>query len=320
MGAAVRADVTVTFIGLKQGMYTGHGRSCCGRIEFSDLGVPDSVFRDMLPSALRMDLSDWSRFRSARPRHAHKGDYGHVLVIGGDYGYAGAARMAAEAAARTGAGLVSLATRPEAAVAISAAVPVVMAHAVTRPDELQPLLEKATVVAIGPGLGQAEWGSRLLARVLESSMPMILDADALNMLARDPVTMDHWVLTPHPGEAARLLHTTAADVNSDRFTSVRRLSRNYGGVGVLKGSGTLVADGATIHVCSGGNPGMASGGMGDVLTGIIAGLAAQKYSLADAARAGVTLHAAAGDAAAAASGERGMLATDLLPWVRNLIN
>lgn len=319
MGAAVRADVTVTFVGLKQGMFTGHGSTCCGRICFSGLDIPETVYQRFTPAATRIDYAALSRLLTPRERHAHKGDNGHVLVVGGDYGYAGAERMTAEAAARTGAGLVSLGTRPEHAAAIPLAVPEIMARGIDKPADLNPLLERATVIAVGPGLGQADWGSRLLAHVLESKLPLVVDADALNLIARDPVHSDNWVLTPHPGEAARMLQTPTGEITADRFAAVRSLQKKYGGVIVLKGSGTLVADAAVIHLCSGGNPGMATGGMGDVLTGIIAALIAQGMALNDAARLGVCLHAAAADAAAA-DGERGLLATDLMPWLRKLVN
>ena len=319
MGAAVRAAVTVTFVGMKQGLCSGAGREYCGRIYFSSLDLPGEFQDRLRPAAIRMDLSTQSHLLNARARDAHKGHFGHVLVLGGDYGYAGAARMTAQAAARTGAGLVSLGTRPEHAVAIPLAVPEIMAHSIKDIADLQPLLKKATVVAIGPGLGQSAWGSSLLTSVLETDLPLVIDADALSMLARDPVVSERWVLTPHPGEAARMLQTTTKAITADRFASVQRLQEKYGGVCVLKGSGTLVANGDAIYCCSGGNPGMASGGMGDVLTGIIAGLIAQNLGLAEAARLGVCLHAAAADASAGA-GERGMLATDLMPWVRKLSN
>jgi len=319
LGAAVHAAITVTFVGMKQGLYSGAGREYCGRIYFSSLDMP-AEFQDRLrPAAIRMDLSTQSHSLNVRARDGHKGHYGHVLVLGGDYGYAGAARMASQAAARTGAGLVTLGTRPEHAVAIPLVVPEIMAHSIKNITDLHPLLKQATVVAIGPGLGQSSWGSSLLTAVLETDLPLVIDADALNMLARDPVASERWVLTPHPGEAARMLQTTTEAVADDRFASIQRLQEMYGGVCVLKGSGTLVANGDAIYLCSGGNPGMASGGMGDVLTGIIAGLIAQNLGLAEAARLGVCLHAAAADAAAGA-GERGMLATDLMPWVRKLSN
>ena len=156
--------------------------------------------------------------------------------------------------------------------------------------------------------------------VLESKLPLVVDADALNLIAQEPVRSDHWILTPHPGEAARLLNTTSTEVQADRIAAVKAIQEKYAGVIVLKGSGTLVlnAQGST-SICSAGNPGMASAGMGDVLTGTIAGLLAQGLSLDDAAKVGVCIHAAAADEAAE-EGERGLLARDLMPWLRRFVN
>ncbi|MBM2829687.1 MAG: carbohydrate kinase, partial [Gammaproteobacteria bacterium] len=230
------------------------------------------------------------------------------------------ARMAGEAAARVGAGLVSLATRAEHAAVISMARPEIMAHGVESTGQLLPLLERANIVAIGPGLGQSHWALSLLAKILESELPIVVDADALNLLAQEPAQNKRWILTPHPGEAARLLACDTAMIQTDRFTAARKLQQRYGGVIVLKGSGTVIVDqDGDVAVCSAGNPGMASGGMGDVLTGVIAGFVAQGYGLGDAARLGVCLHAAAGDEAAR-EGERGLLASDLMPLLRRLVN
>jgi len=214
-----------------------------------------------------------------------------------------------------------VATRPEHAWALPVAQPELMARGVAAAADLKPLLERATVVALGPGLGQSDWSQRLLARILDTDKPLVVDADALNLLAREPAARANWVLTPHPGEAARLLGCTAAEVQADRFACVRALQSRYGGTVVLKGSGTLVLGAAgPCGVCDGGNAGMASGGMGDVLTGVIAGLLAQGLEAGAAAALGVCLHAAAADQAAAGGGERGLLATDLLPWIRRLAN
>lgn len=320
LGTAVRADVTLSFIGLKAGLFSGAGRDCCGRIEFSDLEVPATVYQDVPIAARRIDYRSMRTHLPPRRRSAHKGHYGHVLVIGGDSGFLGAARMAAEAAARTGAGLVSVATRAGHADSLASARPELMVHGIEMPAELGPLLQRATVVAIGPGLGRSDWALQLLSTVLESRLPLVLDADALNLLAAQPCRHDNWILTPHPGEAARLLETDTPTVQADRLASLVQLQSRYGGVIVLKGSGTLIAGGESPPaLCSDGNPGMASGGMGDVLTGIIAGLLAQGHALATAAELGVCLHAAAADAAAT-EGERGLLASDLYPHLRRLVN
>ena len=245
-----------------------------------------------------------------------------MLVIGGELGMAGAARMAGEAAARCGAGLVSVATRAAHAGLQAAARPELMFHGVEAPEALEPLMNRATVIAVGPGLGRGDWGRAMWQAALAGDKPLVLDADALNLLAVEPVFRNHWILTPHSGEAARLLKMTPAQVEADRFAAVEDLALRFGGVAVLKGAGSLIASRADGQVALGttGNPGMASGGMGDVLTGVIAALVAQGLPLFAAARAGVYLHGWAGDQAAQAGGERGLLATDLLPWLRQGVN
>ena len=247
---------------------------------------------------------------------------GHVLVVGGDRGFGGAARLTAEAAARSGAGLVSLATRPEHVAPVLSARPEIMVRGVVDADDLSGLLKQASVIAVGPGLGRDRWGRALWSRVAEVAKPLIVDADGLNLLAESPRYRDDWVLTPHPGEAARLLARNTSQIQADRFAAVRNLRLRFGGVALLKGAGTLVSVENTrpVGVCSSGNPGMASGGMGDVLTGVIAGLVAQGFTLGDATELGVCLHAAAADAAALDGGERGMLATDLMPQLRRFVN
>nr|VFJ48361.1 MAG: NAD(P)H-hydrate epimerase [Candidatus Kentron sp. FM]VFJ58558.1 MAG: NAD(P)H-hydrate epimerase [Candidatus Kentron sp. FM]VFK08918.1 MAG: NAD(P)H-hydrate epimerase [Candidatus Kentron sp. FM] len=325
LGCAVLADLTVTFIGLKQGMFTGQGRDRCGEIRFDDLAVPGAVYERFEPSARRIDYDTTRHLLPAtRARTAHKGDFGHVLVVGGDAGFAGAARMAGEAAARTGAGLVSIATRRAHAAIIGASRPELMCHGVENAVDLQALLARATVVALGPGLGRSSWGKTLLGTVLETELPMIIDADGLNLLASLPgygAGNCNRVLTPHPGEAARLLDQDSAQIQNDRFRAARALVARFGGTAVLKGSGTLILDqeGAPC-IASEGNPGMATGGMGDVLTGIIAGLMAQGVAPDRAARLGVCLHGRAADMAAEKDGERGMLAGDLMAWIRRLMN
>ena len=320
MGGAVKADLTVTFIGLKQGLFTGDGPEHCGAVVFDDLQAPPAVQASQSPSA-RL-LPPWVSGLPRRSRGAHKGNYGHVLVVGGAPGFSGAARMAGEAAARVGAGLVSVATHPNHAAVLNSGRPELMCHAIATADELHPLLERASVVAVGPGLGlgQAGWGRVLFDAVLDSGLPLVVDADALNLLARSPIKRDDWVLTPHPGEAGRLLNTTSAAIQADRFAAIAAIQERFGGTVVLKGSGSLVLGPASIPaICTQGNPGMASGGMGDVLTGVVAGLLAQGLDFTEAAETGVRLHSAAGDRAAI-DGERGLLAGDLLPWIRTLVN
>ena len=313
-GVAVRAVVTATFIVHKRGMHT-HQAELAGEVVLHSLGVPDGILD--APDATVLT----PRGLPPRPRDSHKGSNGHVLAIGGDHGTGGAVRMAAEAAARTGAGLISVATRAENVLAMNTARPELMAHAVDGPQTLEPMLEKASVVALGPGLGQAAWGHALWTTALDAGKPTVLDADGLNLLhAESRVLPARIVLTPHPGEAARLLGMSTAEVQADRFTAVRTLARRFEAVAVLKGNGSLIAspDGE-VAVCPWGNPGMASGGMGDTLTGIIAGLLAQGCAPFEAACLGVGLHARAADVAAR-HGERGLLAGDLLEPLRRLVN
>jgi len=326
LGSAVRAQATVSFIGLKQGMFTADGVDCCGDIRFEGLDVPAAVYAGQILAARRLSWSKESDRLSPRPRSAHKGHFGHVLVVGGDHGFGGAARLAAEAAARCGAGLVSVATRAAHVGGILAACPELMVHAVDHVHALEPLLVKASVVVLGPGLGTQAWGRALFEMTIESRRRLVLDADGLNLLSETPVdarlAAENWIYTPHPGEAARLLQVCTAEIHDDRFAAAETLQRRLGGCVVLKGAGSIVSSPGSVPpaLCSDGNPGMASGGMGDVLAGTIAGLAAQGWEPRDAAELGVSLHAAAADRAAATQGERGLLASDLLPHLRTLIN
>lgn len=256
-----------------------------------------------------------------RDRDAQKGDFGHVLVIGGDYGMGGAVRLAAEAALRVGAGLVSVATHPEQVTLVSSARPEIMCHGIQKASELSFLLEKCSVIVLGPGLGKSKWSRALFESVLSCDLPQVLDADALNLLSESPCQQHHWILTPHPGEAARLLQQDVKTVQADRIESANALANRYQGVVVLKGADTIVQqENALPAICPLGNPGMATAGMGDVLSGVIGGLLAQHFSLLQAAKIGVLLHAAAGDEAAKINGERGLIATDLMLPLHRLVN
>lgn len=322
-GTAVQADATISFVARKQGLYTGIARDCCGQMAFDDLGVPEVALAAAGEApAVLLDLSLLrAAFLPPRRRDAHKGDCGHVLVLGGDHGYGGAVRLAGEAAARAGAGLTSVATRPQHVPALIAGRPELMVRGVDTAADLTPLLARAGVLAIGPGLGQGDFGRALFGTALGSGLPLVVDADALNLLAAMPERRTDWILTPHPGEAARLLGTDTAQVEADRYAAVRALQSRFGGVVVLKGAGTLVCDGRMpIGVVPYGNPGMASGGMGDVLTGLIAALWAQGLPPLAAAALGACVHGAAGDTLASRQGERGLLAGDLPGVLPALLN
>jgi len=320
-GSAIDATTTITFVARKRGMFTGAARDHCGDIVLDDLAIPATVFAAARADAGLLDADAISASLPPRAPNAHKGNFGHVLAIGGDLGFGGAIRLAGEASLRVGAGLVSVATRAENVGALNAARPELMASGVGGPQELEMLLQRASVIALGPGLGQRAWGHALWHTAIAAGKPVVLDADGLNLLARDPLSLPaNTVLTPHPGEAARLLACDIRTIAADRFAAVRELARRHQCVCVLKGAGTLVATPqGEVAVCPWGNPGMASGGMGGVLTGVIAGLLAQGLDAYSAASNGVALHARAGDIAAR-DGESGLLASDLFASLRVLRN
>ncbi|MFL1484535.1 NAD(P)H-hydrate dehydratase [Marinobacter sp. LN3S78] len=319
-GDAVRADVTATFIGRKIGLLTGKGPHFAGEVAYDALGAEQDI--EGCPAVPVATLSTWESRKGLLPvpsMAAHKGDFGHVLVIAGDRGFGGAGLLAAEAAARSGAGLVSLATRPEHVSPALARCPSLMVRGVIHGNDLEPLLEKADVVVCGPGIGQAAWGQQMLQQVLASGKPRLLDADALNLLStRVAVSSDYQVITPHPGEAARLLACSVADIESDRLVAVERLQQNFGGIALLKGAGTLVAAPERLPVVIGGaNPGMATGGMGDILSGIAGGFMAQAVrggdsDLTDAVVNAAALHLAAANVASRQRGYRSLLPQDVL--------
>jgi ADP-dependent NAD(P)H-hydrate dehydratase / NAD(P)H-hydrate epimerase len=315
LGCAIIADMTVTFIGRKQGLFTNDGPDHAGRVVFCSLDVPEKVYENQKFKPVRMLSSPGF---PGRRKNSHKTTHGHVLVIGGDEGMGGAVILSGEAALRTGAGLVSVATRPGNISALLARRPEIMARGIDTKDQLLPLMAKASALVIGPGLGQSDWSRELLSAAFESRLPMVVDADGLNILASQVTKREHWILTPHPGEGSRLLDGTA--VQDDRFTAVRSIQQKYGGIVLLKGIGTLVCDGSEVSLCPFGNPGMATAGMGDVLSGVIGALLAQGYSYHEAATRGVSLHARAGDIAAENGGQRGLIATDVITSIRRLVN
>jgi hydroxyethylthiazole kinase-like uncharacterized protein yjeF len=321
LGTAIKANATITFIGMKFGLVTGSGVAHAGDVYCDDLKLPKEIFSLTQGVLEKIALPQFAKYLQPRPRDMNKGAAGHVLIIGGAPGYSGAPRMAAAAALRVGAGLVTVATHPKNAAMLNAELPEVMCTGVWQARALTPLLKKATVVVIGPGLGQSLWAKALLKKVLASKLPVLVDADGLNLLARKPISRNNWIITPHPGEAARLLTLTAQQVQADRLHAVQQLQLRFNAVTVLKGAGTLVlAPHVATAICEAGNPGMATGGTGDILSGVIGGLVAQGIPPGEAAKLGVCLHASAGDLAAAAGGERGMIATDLLPFLRRLVN
>ncbi|HFZ8994504.1 TPA: bifunctional ADP-dependent NAD(P)H-hydrate dehydratase/NAD(P)H-hydrate epimerase [Citrobacter freundii] len=318
-GAVVEAAHTITFIALKPGLLTGKARDVTGKLHFNALGLESWLAGEDAPIQ-RFDASQLAQWFKPRRPTSHKGDHGRLTIIGGDRGTAGAIRMAGEAALRTGAGLVRVLTRSENIAPLLAARPELMVHELTA-QSLEESLEWADAVVIGPGLGQQEWGKKALHKVENFRKPMLWDADALNLLAIHPDKRHNRIITPHPGEAARLLGCSVKEIESDRLLSAHRLVKRYGGVVVLKGAGTIVAaENGASGIIDAGNAGMASGGMGDVLSGIIGALAGQNVSPYDAACAGCVAHGAAADVLAARNGTRGMLATDLFSTLQRIVN
>lgn len=324
-GAVVRADLTVTFIAMKLGLLTGLGVDCVGTLILEDLNLDVArLIKQQVAAggvAPCVVLSEPRVRLPARRPGAYKNEFGHVAVLAGDHGGGGAAILAAEAALRTGAGLVSVGTRAQHVAPLLARRPELMVRDVAGKLAAMELLERASVILVGPGLGQAAWGQQLYAAALavvagldgQRAIPTVIDADALNLIAGGAKVPAHAVLTPHPGEAARLLGCSNGDVEGDRVGAVLELARRYDCVAVLKGAGTLVADSTGLGcVCPLGNPGMATAGMGDSLAGVIAGVVAQQGLTVDWVGRAVQLHAAAGDRVAARLGEASVLAGDLI--------
>jgi hydroxyethylthiazole kinase-like uncharacterized protein yjeF len=320
-GTAVVATQTLQFIAAHAGLYTGDALEYTGTLLLDDLQAPAAAFDDdVVTHASQLQQDALVRWLLPRRRNTHKGESGRVLCIGGDHGSGGAIVLCAEAALRSGTGLLSVATRQAHVTALLARCPEVMVHAVESGTDLETLLAVTDVVALGPGLGQGDWARGLFALAVRAGKPLVLDADALNLLGPQRQLPAGTILTPHPGEAARLLGVGSAEIQRDRFHAARILSDRHGAVVVLKGAGTVIAaPGQPLRVIGAGNPGMAVGGMGDLLTGAIAALRAQGLSAFDAASAGALLHALAGDAAAV-DGQRGLLPSDLLPFLRRLAN
>jgi ADP-dependent NAD(P)H-hydrate dehydratase / NAD(P)H-hydrate epimerase len=336
LGCAVEADLTVSFIGMKQGLLTGEGRDFTGEIVFDSLEIPEEIYTSIAAPeshAQRIDINDATRHLLPRRKSSHKGSHGHVVVIGGDFGFGGAALLAAEAAQRAGSGLVSVITRSSHRPAFLARKPELMVLG-TEDESSDPeaLLERASAIAIGPGLGRNKWSRHLFQLALSTQQargtPLIIDADGLNLLAERRETgaspkRSNWILTPHPGEAASLLACSTEEIQSDRFTAVNKMAVLFGGVCLLKGSGSLICDAENpdrIFLNTEGNAGMATAGMGDVLAGIVASLVGQGMDLSNALCCAVSIHGEAADLAMELGGEKGMTASDLFPFIRQLVN
>ena len=327
-GVAIKADVTVSFIGLKQGMFTAQAKDVCGDVIFNNLGLPAEVYSSVECETQLLNAIDYSLLPK-RAASSHKGRFGHVLIVGGNAGMPGAVILAARAALRTGAGLVTIITVPQNLQAIISAVPEAMVKTCEYDSEnstaitdlfRQAFIKDITHVAIGMGLGQDDWSLKILQHCAQLNKPMVIDADALNLIASHDITISSsLVITPHPGEAARLLSKNitigTADVQKNRFDAVKSLYRLFENsqscTVILKGSGTLIFDGQLIKICNRGNAAMSAPGMGDVLSGIVIALMAQDINISDAAALAVCLHASAAELVIGDK-TRGLLASDVI--------
>ena len=319
LGPTVYANITITFVGLKTGLLTGQARNFTGEIVLDTLDLPVEVASEVTELGSTIADSIRTRLLPVRKATSYKTNFGHVLIVGGNRGYPNAARLAGEAAARTGAGLVTVATHPDSVAPIAAGCASLMVKGVRDERGLGPLLKKIDVIVVGPGLGQDAWAQKMFARVMTAKLPLIIDADALHLLSKKGGTNDHWVLTPHPGEAAKLLACKVEDVESDRVAAIMALHELFKGVTILKGAGTLTCYEHYLGFCTRGNASLATGGSGDVLAGIIAGLIAQEISMFEASNCGVLLHGLAGESVST-QGTRGILAEDLLSALYPLVN
>ena len=262
-----------------------------------------------------------------RNSESHKGDFGHVLVVAGNIGFGGAALLSSKAAIKIGAGLVSLATRSEHLQAALSFAPEVMTKPVDSGQSLENYLDLPTVICLGPGLGKDYWSEQMIYKSLENThknkTPILIDADGLNLLPEFSKKLPlpkKIVLTPHLGEAARLLNTSVEKVKKNKISAAKRISNKYNSVVVLKSHETLICKEDKIYICDKGNPGMATAGMGDVLSGMISGLIAQKLSLFEAACLGVDLHARAGDIYSEKNNQQSLLPTDIIDLFARVIN
>ncbi|PJE78644.1 Bifunctional NAD(P)H-hydrate repair enzyme Nnr [invertebrate metagenome] len=325
LGCAIAATATITFIGIKQGLLTGAGTEQTGQLFFDDLSIPDTIYQQVTENSTRLGDAAMAKRIHPRVRNSHKGTYGTAVLMGGNHGMAGAIIMAAEAAMACGTGKVYAATRPEHLIALLARRPEVMTIPISQDfDQLSSVVQQASALVIGPGLGMDKWAKRLLQFAINQPQPLIMDADALNLLSENPDGLLQrsapTVVTPHPGEADRLLNVSTSTIQKNRFHAVTSIAQKFKAITVLKGAGSLISDGQHTWLCSAGNPGMAVAGMGDILSGVIGSLLAQGFSAIDAACLGVWLHSTAADHLSQQQGEIGMMATELIPLIRQQLN
>lgn len=331
LGSALNADMTISFLTHKFGFYTAKGPDTCGEILFNDLNISleaPQALNSVTPIAHSHNLAFWLAKKPKQLKTFHKGNTGTSLLIGGNHSMTGALQLSASAALHTGCGLTKVITRKSHHASLSSLHPEIMCFS---HKDWKNIFTQSFAIGIGPGLGQDKWAEKLWQTFLSTlNRPVsVVDADALNLLAKttnhngtmmtEHYQQSQWILTPHPAEAARLLNCSTLEIQSDRLTAIKKLQRKFGGVIVLKGNGTLIYDGQQMELCRYGNPGMAKGGMGDVLTGTITSLLAQEMDLFDAACLGVNLHAAAADNIAKTEGLTAVIPSKIPKYYSKLL-
>ncbi len=315
MPCAIKADLTVSFIGRKIGCYLTDGSDYCGELLFDDLGISSSALNSEIPLCTIINDDNIS-LPTIRASNSHKSQYGHILVIGGDRGMPGAVRLAAIAALRAGAGMVSVCVHPDNYSAIAAADPELMVGVW---GDLEHLLERASVVVVGPGLGQSADAKKLLDKIAGCNKPMVIDADALHADFLDRLQSDNTVITPHPGEAARLLNCSVPQIQQNRVQAIQDLIQCWATACILKGSGSLVSQqGMPISLCHNGHSGMATAGSGDVLSGLVGAYLGQGLTPLEAARCGAYVHALAAENYAREYHPDSLIASDLVQRIASV--
>jgi len=308
------AEQTVSFLGLKPGLLTGAGRACSGVITLAELGYPLSY------SEQAISVLNTPQARPPKPVSAHKGSFGTVVVLAGNRGMSGAARLAGEAALRTGAGKVIVATHPSHAASLNLTRPELMVYPVADSKDVLRLLGHADALVVGPGLGRDRWTNDVWRSLRHFDGPVVVDADGLSRLGTRSLQNNPAVITPHPGEAAGMLDCSIAEIEDNRLQSALELSARYFCTAVLKGAGSLIASDKQLNICARGTPALATAGSGDVLSGVISALLAAGIEPHQAAVQGVVLHAVAGEICAQQQGEWGVLAADLFGPLGQLVN
>ena len=313
---AVEATFTVTFVGRKVGQVLADGPDYCGELIYEDLGISSATRVSQTPALEVIDESNLN-LPNKRKHNSHKYSFGHVLVIGGDKGMIGAASLAAQAALRAGAGMVSVLVHPDCVHSLSA-TPELMVQSW---DEIDEKLASASVIVVGPGLGQSDHANVVLGKLHSFDKPIVVDASALTTKFLKSISSREVVITPHPGEAARLLAVSNQDIQADRLQASQQLSEKFSAISVLKGSGSIVRKpGDSVPAINlRGNPGMASAGMGDVLAGMIGALLGQHLSVFDAAKTAVYIHACCAEAFALEADESGLIASDIIHLIPELV-